>query len=139
MNNLIYQEAETEVVSYFTKLIGEAIEPYAYEISGSYKLSGLREKIILNFKKALELIFGWGFSSNEEPAKSKYYEDIAGVCAHKICEEVSEELFSVYRRNSENSFFLIDFRAYSSKVSEFLESLFKRISKRRKSCYSKTS
>lgn len=129
MNNLIYQEAETEMVSYFTKLIKEAVEPYSCEISGSYKLTGLKKKLLLNFQKALSLICGWGFSSKEEPEKSKYYEDIAGVCACKMCEEVSDELFSVFRNNSTSTFFLIDFRAYSSKVSDYLKTMFFKLSK----------
>jgi len=129
MNNLMYQEAETEVVGYFTRLIKEAIEPYAQEITGSYKLTNLRGKLINEFKKSLSLIFGWGFSSKEEPEKTSYYEDIAAVCAYKMCEKVSDELFSVYRENSKTSFFLIDFRAYSSKVSSFLKTLFSKLGK----------
>lgn len=132
MNNLIYQEAETEVVSYFTNLIREAVEPYSFEIQGSFKLTNLKEKLVKDFKKALSLLFGWGFSSAEEPAKSNYYEEIAGVCACKMCGEISDELFAVYRNNSAESFFLIDFRAYSSKVSSFLNTLFNRLNKKQK-------
>lgn len=119
MNNTIYENTKTAVMSFLSKLIEKAIDPYALEIEGSFKLDNLRHKLEKTLKDTVTLINAWGYSDN----KSRIH-DISLLCARRMCAQINNEVFALYRSQCKDTFFMIDFNAFSGRISELLNEEF---------------
>ena len=120
MNNRIYENTETEVLTYFSKLISEGLDPYASQFKGSFKMTALREKLCKTLKDTASLINGWGFEMSR-------YKQICDVCAEKMVKEINFEIEKLFRENTKGDFFLVDFSAYESQISSLLFNAFARM------------
>ena len=125
MNNNIYQNTETEVLSYFSKLISDGLDPYSSQFKGKFKMTALREKLCKTLKDTAGLISGWGFDMSR-------YQQICDACAEKMVKEINFEVEKLFRENTKCDYFLIDFSAYEKQISSLLFNAFARMNERAK-------
>lgn len=127
MKNTVYENAEVAVMTFLSDLVERAIDPYSLEIKGNFKLQTLKKKLQKTLKDTVSLVNAWGYSSDEERMR-----DISLLCARRMCAQINKEVFSLFRENTEESFFLIDFNAYAYSISELLLKEFLKMENRNK-------
>lgn len=130
MNRTIYENAQAGIMSFLSGLIERAIDPYTQEIQGNFKLNKLRTKLEESLIGATSLINAWGYSE-ENPNKEMRIRDISLVCARRMCEQINEEVFSLFRENSKEAFFMIDFMAFSNQIAEMISREFLSMERRK--------
>lgn len=131
MNRTIYENTKMGIMSFLSGLIERAVDPYAQEIQGNFKLDNLRKKLESCLKETSLLINAWGYSE-ENPNKEMRIRDISTVCARRMCEEINKEVFALFRENSKEMFFMIDFMAFSTQIAEMLSNEFLSMDNRNK-------
>ncbi len=125
MNNSIYENTETEVLTYFSKLISAGLDPYSSQFKGTFKMTTLREKLCKTLKDTASLISGWGYDMNR-------YQQICDVCAEKMVKEINYEVEKLFQENVKGSYFIVDFGAYENQISSLLFNAFARMNERAK-------
>ena len=125
MKNSIYENTETEVLAYFSKLISDGLDPYSSQFKGSFRLTALRERLCKTLKDTASLISGWGYDMNR-------YQQICDVCAEKMVKEINYEVEKLFEENVKGSYFIVDFGAYENQISSILFNAFARMNERAK-------
>ncbi len=114
MNKQIEESKSSALLSFLSYLIKETIYPYGYQVPGHYKAEKLKEKICNCFHNGILKVEDLQNKNGRLIEKDILLKEVS----NEICSIVSQDLEGYFLMNSNNFFYLIDYRIFSKDVFE---------------------
>ena len=120
------EDVKTRLMDYLTDLIKQALDPYATQFKGCFQLPGLKRRLGCLIKELASIIDYRNSNTGKSRETKISMLDISKAYAHKMCSAINEDMFDLYATNIAESFFLIDFNAFSEQIASELQTAFGR-------------